>query len=242
MSYSCTISFKTISADEIYSFFQQIKKACIDNIESFAKENYAYSPPFKRCSWKPIEIDYTEEFCELEKSIETWAKNSIFKFRWFYLKDLNLLGVYTDDESLKPLFDCTVYFQNSCDQDYERREWEGIDAFTKIFDRWHSYSNAYVKRAYRQRYHGSFNDGYEGYTGEKLQQKIDYYRRSFAYDDIWEQLSSELYCEEESIFFSVYGNYEIREIIAFVKYCHAAHVAWEEEFEREWKANHPEKE
>ena len=73
MSYSCTISFKTINADEIYSFFQQVKKACIDNIESFAQENYAFSPPFKRCSWKPIEIDYTEEFCELEKSIETWA-------------------------------------------------------------------------------------------------------------------------------------------------------------------------
>ena len=36
MSYSCTISFKTINADEIYSFFQQVKKACIDNIESFA--------------------------------------------------------------------------------------------------------------------------------------------------------------------------------------------------------------
>lgn len=38
MSYSCTISFKTINADEIYPFFQQIKKACIDNIESLRKK------------------------------------------------------------------------------------------------------------------------------------------------------------------------------------------------------------
>ena len=240
MSYSCFISFKKMDEKDIIPFLRNYKKVTTERLKDIAEENHSY-PPYIRNS---LEIPKTLKEVPDEKVREarSWARCSVFQYKYFYNRKHGLLGVFGVPTCMRDQFDKTVYFQNSCDQDYERKEWEGIDAFTKIFDRWHSYSNAYVKRAYRQRYHGSFNDGYEGYTGEKLQQKIDYYRRSFAYDDIWEQLSSELYCEEESIFFSVYGNYEIREIIAFVKYCHEAHVAWEEEFEKEWKANHPEKE
>lgn len=210
MSYSCTISFKTINADEIYSFFQQAKKACIDNIESFAQENYAFSPPFKRCSWKPIEIDYTEEFCELEESIETWAKNSIFKFRWFYLKDLNLLGVYTDDKSLKPLFDCTIYFQNSCDQDYEFEEWNGVAAFEQIADKYKNMSDADLAKKYKEK----MSDEWDA---DEHTVDLQYYAKSFAYDEVWNLVEHTLYNDDEALYLSVFGYYDILHMKRFSK-------------------------
>lgn len=210
MSYSCTISFKTISADEIYSFFQQVKKACIDNIESFAKENYAFSPPFKSCPRKPIEFDYTEEFYELEKSIETWAKNSLFKFRWFFLKDLNLLGVYTDDESLKPLFDCTVYFQNSCDQDYEFEEWNGVAAFEQIAAKYKNMSDDDLIKKYKEK----MNDEWDG---DEHTVDLQYYAKSFAYDEVWELVEHTLYHDDEALYLSVFGYYDILHMKNFSK-------------------------
>ena len=210
MSYSCTISFKTIKADEIYSFFQKVKKACIDNIEDFAKDNYVYSPPFKRCSLKPIEIDYTEEFYELEKSIETWAKNSIFKFRWFYLKDLCLLGVYTDDENLKQLFDCTVYFQDSCDQDYEFEEWNGVAAFEQIAAKYKNMSDADLAKKYKEK----MGDDWDA---DEHTVDLQYYAKSFAYDEIWELVEHTLYHNDEVLYLSMFGFYAILHMKRFSK-------------------------
>lgn len=210
MSYRCTISFKTISSDEIYSFFQQVKKVCIDNIESFAEKNYTFSPPFKNYSWKPIEIDYTEEFFELKKSIETWAKNSIFKFRWFFLKDLNLLGVYTDDESLKPLFDCTIHFQNSCDQDYEFEEWNGVAAFEQIAAKYKNMSDDDLIKKYKEK----MNDEWDG---DEHTVDLQYYAKSFAYDEVWELVEHTLYHDDEALYLSVFGYYDILHMKKFSK-------------------------
>ena len=224
MSYGCQISFKTISADEIYAFFQQFKKACIDNIENFAKENYAFSPPFKRCSWKPIEIDYTEEFCELEKSIETWAKNSIFKFRWFYLKDLKLLGVYSADESLKPLFDCTVYFQNSCDQDYEFEEWNGVAAFEQIAAKYKNMSDDELVKQYRERMG-------DEWCADEHTVDLQYYAKSFAYEEIWKLVEHTLYNDDEALYLSVFGYYDILHMKRFSKAVIDAINEWVKEAE-----------
>ncbi len=210
MSYGCTISFKTISADKIYPFFQQFKKACIDNLDGFAKENFSYSPLFKKCHYKPIEIEYTEEFLELKKSTETWAKESIFKFRWFYLQDSNVLGVYSTDESLQSLFDCTVYFQNSCDQDYEFEEWNGIPAFEKIAAKYKNMTDAELVKKYREK----MNDEWDA---DEHTVDLQYYAKSFAYDEVWELVENTLYNDDEAVYLSVFGYYDILHMNRFFK-------------------------
>ena len=238
MSYSCFISFKKMNEKDIIPFFRNYKKITTERLKDIAEENHSY-PPYIRNS---LEIPKTlkEVPDEEVRKARSWARCSVFQYKYFYDTKNELLCVFGIPTCMRDQFDTTIYFQNSCDQDYERENWEGIEAFEKVFDKWHSYTQSYIKRMFKKKYGSSFDYDYEGYEGERLQQKIDYYRRSFAYDEIWEQIEHELYCEEESIYISLYGNYEIREIVSFVKLCHEAHVAWEEEFEREWKKNHPE--
>lgn len=44
MSYSATISFKTIKADDIYGFFQNFKAEAIAHLEEIAEDNFIWSP------------------------------------------------------------------------------------------------------------------------------------------------------------------------------------------------------
>ena len=44
MSYSATINFKTIKAEEIYGFFQILKAEATSHLEEIAKDNFRWSP------------------------------------------------------------------------------------------------------------------------------------------------------------------------------------------------------
>ena len=237
MSYSCFISFKKMKEKDIIPFFRNYKKITTERLKDIAEENHCY-PPYIRNS---LEIPKTLQEVPDEdvKKARSWARG-VFQYKYFYDTKNKMLCVFGIPTCMRDQFDKTIHFQNSCDQDYEFDSWKGIEPFEKIFNKWRSYTDKYLKSVFKKKYDSPFDYDYEGYTGEKLREKLDYYRRTFAYDEIWEQYESELYCEENSIFISLYGNYEIREIVSFVKYCHEAHVAWEEEFEREWNKKHPE--
>lgn len=105
MSYSCEISFKEINPEDVYDFLVALKNKLIDNIENIAKDNYMYAP-FVRYQHKP----YTklENYSEIECN-NSWVKQ-VFTYRYFYLKDYCLLGVYGLPNSVQNLFDDTIYF------------------------------------------------------------------------------------------------------------------------------------
>lgn len=238
MSYSCYISFKKIKANEIISFFRDLKVFCTSKLEEIAKQERSYCPFIR--GHINVERDWSKiSRNDIREAVE-WAKTSVFQFKYFYDEKHGYLGVFGVPDALHSKFDGTVYFQNSCDQNYSRKSWEGIPLFETIYDKWMQYSDNYIKRMYFTEYGNPFTYDYPCVkdSAEKLAEKLLYYRETFAYQEIWAMFSSYLYAEDDAIFCSFYGPYEEREMRMFIKYCHSAQVQWEDDFEREWNLKH----
>lgn len=198
MSYSCLISFKKIPAEDINDFFIEMKKVAKDNLDSIAEENFSYSPIFRKLSFKDSrelqdEIDNKTLYRELFTAQEDWVKG-IFTYRWFYIKEHQLLGVFGLPDSLYSLFDSTIYFQNSTDQNYDFSDWDDIDLFRSIADK------------YRNLDLDGVAELCDWYTKEALQEynRLDNTRKTLCYKEIWDTyLDDKLYDESKGIYISL---------------------------------------
>ena len=94
-------------------------------------------------------IDYKELTVDETDLDREWFCR-VFTHRFFYDDEFGLLGIYGVPTVSRKLFDKTVYFQNSCDQDYDFKDWEGIPEFENIYNK------------------------FMGLTVEELKAKIDY--------------------------------------------------------------------
>jgi hypothetical protein len=141
-----------------------------------------------------------------------WAHNNVFKHRYFYDKELKLLGLYSVHRCMTDLFDGSVFFQNNCDQDYDRRDWSSIKEFEQIYDK---YMNAPAKEIVEK-----FENGHWALDEDELNDKLDYARKTLAYDEIWDRYKDTLNDENSVIYFSVFGHYEFRHIADFILKCY----------------------
>lgn len=227
MSYSCSISFKTIKEGEVYSFFQVFKKEVNAKFCEIANDNKTWLPS----------IRYDYRYRDLPEDVRdeidrAWAHNSMFKYRWFYLPEHQLLGVFGIEECVKPLFDLTVYFQNSCDQDYEFEEWKGIPIFESIAEKWATASTEAVAKKYKE----------SGWGEDFEESEADYYRRTFAYDEIWAMCSEYLDNESKVVHLSLFSFYENYLITTFCRLCREAYAKDLEEFRKKYEAREKAKE
>lgn len=200
MSYSCEISFKKIESDKVYDFLVEMKKFILNNLDSIAEDNYAYAP-FIRYLNKPF--SKLENFAERDLC-ENWVRNCL-TFKYFYLPEDQLLGVYGIPDCVKSLFDDCIYFQNSCDQDYEFSTWRYVDLFCGIAYKWQNYSDEYVINKLN--------------LDEEQQEDLDYYRRSACYDEIWNLIGYTLEDTDSVIYIACLGYYELNKIIQFLIKC-----------------------
>ena len=125
MSYSATINFKTVKEGELYGFLKRIKDACKAKFAEIAEDNYIFMPSINKDYLLKNDSEYAKD--QLDRA---WMRNSIFSYRFFYIPEHNLLGVF--GAPVEDIFDLTCYFQNSCDQDYDFEEWKGIPIFEQI--------------------------------------------------------------------------------------------------------------
>lgn len=203
MSYWCQICFKQIDGDAVYEFLQQFKAEAVKHIPEIAERNASFSPLYKAHTWKE---DF-EPSRELRKATEDWAKLSLFRFRFFYDKEHHLLGIYSVDDCLHGLFDCVVEFQNSCDQDYSFDTWDGVRYFEEVARKWQAASDDAVKAWYRKEYEEEWDCG----RGSGL----DYCRRTAAYKEVWENFEHSLYCDDDIVYFSLFGFYDFEAMALF---------------------------
>ena len=200
MSYCCYISFKKMTSDEIILFLQLFKQKVCMSLEEIAEQYYAFCPYIgeERKSSKDEIIHTTRTL---------WA-HKVFTFRFFYDKERELLGVFSVPDALRYLFDGTVFFQNSCDQDYEREEYSHVQKFEEIYDNW-------MKKSTEEIYELCKKDVEKWNKDEEM-----YYRRTYAYDEISTRYEEELYNDEKALYFSLFKTfYEEDMIITFLKYC-----------------------
>ena len=215
MSYSAQINFKTIKEGELYAFLKQIKDACKENFDEIAKGNFIFMPSVKSSHLLKNANEWTKE--ELDRA---WMRNSVFSYRFFYLPEHNLLGVFGVPDAVKGIFDLTCHFQNSCDQDYKFEYWKGVPVFEKIAEKW--------KRTTEEDVYKTFEFPEE----KKKPIDYDYYRRSNAYNEIWKMCEHFLYSEADSVYISMFGGYEFSEQAFFVHKCRKAYEEWNRQFEK----------
>lgn len=221
MSYSATINFKTVKEGELYAFLKKIKDTCKENFDEIAEDSFIFMPSIsisKKLTFKGASDRAKEE------ADRDWMRNSIFSYRFFYIPEHNLLGVFGVPDAVTDIFDLTCYFQNSCDQDYDFKEWKGIPLFEAIAEKWENASDSEIIEHFRK------DRGHD--YDEEFASDIDYYRRSFAYDEIWRMCETYLYHEEEVVYISMFGGYEIAEQVGFVHKCKKAYDEWNKQFEK----------
>lgn len=214
MSYSCQISFKQIKGEDVFDFFKSLKNKATENLENIADENYTFSPLFSSIYTldKDLIIDK-----DMKLKIRDWAKRSVFTYRYFYDKEDKILGIYSLPNCLTNLFDCTVHFQNSCDQDYDFSTWNGIKMFEKIAQQWSETPNEKIISLYEKEF-GEYNS--------KDSVDINYYRRAYAYDEIWSMFSDTLYNESNAVYLSLYSSYDFEPLNKFSYYIQEKTKKW----------------
>lgn len=195
MSYSCEINFKHIEAEDIPEFFLKLKKHAVENLENIANDEYCF---------------YKET---MYKTIENWARLAIFNYRWFYDKENKLLGVFSIQNCMKNLFDSTIYFQNSCDQDYDYSDWNGIELFENIANKW---KNATIDDVVKALDYELCENNFDEF--DTSEEGVEYNKRSLCYDEIWKMFSDYLYDEDSVTYISLFGWYDAEPLMKFEYY------------------------
>lgn len=215
MSYNATIHFKTVKEGEIYPFLKKIKDTCKEKFDEIAKSEFIYMPSIKNDYMLKNDSEWAKE--QLDRG---WMRNSVFSYSFFYIPEHKLLGVFGVPNEVDKIFDLTCYFQNSCDQDYEYECWKGIPIFEHIAEKWKNATDEEVYKTF-------------GYPEEHTDPiDYDYYRRSNAYNEIWKMCERYLYHEEDVVYISMFGGYEIAEQKGFVHKCRKAYEEWQKQFEK----------
>lgn len=211
MSYHAEISFKTIGITELYQFLQKIKDTASKHIDKIAEDEFLYMPS----------VRYDHLYKEVRSVVardadEAWAKSAVFTMRFFYLAEHNLLGVFGVPSAVQECFDATIYFQNSTDQDYEYDEWKDVPIFAQIADRWKASTDEDVLR----KYNADRNDD------EMDTDDFDYYRRTFAYEEIWAMCEDYMWNDNQAVHLSLFSYYDFQTIMQFVEACKEKYEQW----------------
>lgn len=234
MSYGCTISFKKINAEDVFDFLVRFKSEVKKNLKEIAKDQYCWIP-FVR-NHVEVEKDFEKIPKDEIAASKKWAQD-LFTYRYFYDKERRLLGMYGLPKQIRHLFDGSVYFQDSVDQNYDREEYKGIDDFLKIYDECMRMTVEELAAVYennRSSIDRSWKEDVLDWHPEGLTDSlIDYYKKTVAYEKIWKTVEFSLWDENKIVYVSLFGYYETREIQSVLVACHKeALVRQKEMFEK----------
>lgn len=189
MSYSFDMCFKKVSS--LAKAMEYAKKFVdsftSDDIKQEIEQNYYYIPTVR---YAPKSDDYRDKQAYHEWNMG-WARR-LLSIRFVYFKEQKLLGVVgASYPHRKEFFKTACYFQNSCDQDYERSDWGGIKYFTDIWDEFDRMPVEEIAERYIREYDEPLTkeEVIERWNAERGADYIaSYYRRYFAYDAIYNNL------------------------------------------------------
>ena len=213
MSYSCDISFKKLETKEIYPFLQKLKEEAEKKVRDIVVDDNYYSPIYKHAIKDDVVMNaikdetflkgHNSDFIRIQEENENWGLR-LFSFRWYWDDEHNVLMMYSIPKQLKHLFDNSVYFQNSCDQDYDFEDWSGIQYMEDIANKWKNMSDEEVVKSYKESQYYDYNNHDEE---EYIQKHLEYYRRTMCYDEIWNRIEWTLYNDREITYITLFNKW-----------------------------------
>lgn len=135
---------------------------------------------------------------------------------------------------MKDLFDASIEFQDSCDQDYEASHWHGVKEFEEIYGKWTTKDVDEIKEIYNENY-SPFNFDKEYPDPTDASEQLAYLRKSFAYEEIWKRYQGELYNDEDAIYFSCFSANDLTVLYKFLSHCFTYAKMVEEKYKSEEK-------
>ena len=203
MSYFCPVSFKKLKPNEIQPFLTAFKKEIINHLDEVAEEKYIYCSDFFHAF---SEIDFSQR--EVREKMEAWTAK-LFRYRFYFEMDGALLCIFGVPKCAEHLFDSTICFQNSTDQDYDFETWDGIREFKGVAEKWRLCSDEDVAKEMVKR-----DWNLDGVTD------FDYYRKAFCYQSIFDgYVADYLYDDSIVLYLSLFGFYDTLTIHKFSLKC-----------------------
>lgn len=214
MSYYAEIAFKKMEPQDVIPFLKDFKYAYIKRIPEIAKESYPFCPAIEKNLFNFPDL-LSEDKLELSECLN-WAKDCS-RFKYFYDNEFKLLGIVGVPKCLKELFDASVVFQNSSDQDYDRDIWSKIKAFEDIYNKWITKDVDEIKDSY------NLEDDYFDFDKDYPEpiergEKLMYWRQTFAYREIWGRYEQEIF-DDNAIYFCLFGTYESSNLYKILQCC-----------------------
>ena len=226
MSYYAEISFKKLESQDIISFLKDFKYAYVKRIPEIAKENYPFCPAVGKNLFNFQ--DLAEDKLQLSKCLN-WAKDCS-RFKYFYDNEFKLLGIVGVPKCLTELFDTSIAFQNSRDQDYGQKAWAGIKEFEDIYAKWITKDTNEIIDSY------NLEDDFRDFNTEFLDpvekaEELMYWRKSFAYREILGRYEREIFDDDNAIYFALFDTYESSKLYRILQCC----LAEADAAMQEWK-------
>lgn len=165
MSYCAEISFVKVKPDDLEDFFGKIKTAIREHVKEIADDNCVFSPFGKN---PRTDLEFEKRRIVLEAY--DWTER-LFTYRFFFIGEgeEKVLAVAGVPDSVKYLFDTTIFFQNSTDTDYDYETWDKVPLFKRLVEE----RLALVKK--------------EGWNWTEYRNKSD------CYDIIWKLLDDKVF-------------------------------------------------
>lgn len=193
MSYSLTLIFKEIEEKDVLPFCNKVKNILMkkENAIKYIETAKYYFPSIR--SHNKIKLKNKDSLWTFPTADEYFLYN-LFGLNFVYFKCglLGLIGGSYPKEVIKE-FDKIVYFQNSCDQDYDYDTWKGISIFDK-----------YVEQSLKCKTSKELTKAYKelGSSFEVDDESIDncgldYWQRSLCYEMIFKKIGVEKWLYDE---------------------------------------------
>lgn len=193
MSYYFNMYFKQFNNElDAFHFANSITNKLVEGsvAEEYMQHNLCYRPA------KSVGSSDTATVILQTRLERLWLKN-LFTCRFVYWKEENLLGLCCDKlpEELEQLFDTSKSFQNSTDRDYPYEDWsDKINIFKREKDNLRSLDDDTLISMltdpknvdYDEEELEEYKAELEGYKRRNI--SLDYYRLSYLYEKIFEQL------------------------------------------------------
>ena len=169
MSYRLDLCFKNCKPKDVYKNMCEFEELVLKNADKYIKDNLIY-----------VRIDRERDVFYNNGKINEFI-STLFKHHIWYCEEISALCVVwgSDIKEINDWFDGYVYFQDSCDQDYEYETWDFNKSFRKIKNRIKKMKTDKFVKEYIQS-----NDYYDEDDKEDILKNVDYYRRTFVYQTI----------------------------------------------------------
>ena len=185
MSYCFEMAFKKCSsyAKALEYASNYVYSITMTEMQYICKDN-SYYLPFNR--WSVENTD--ERLIEAVKQINSYYLENLLSFRFVYFPEKKLLAIVGGNyPRADKYFDKSIYFQNSCDQDYEVEEWGKTKYFKQVWDKIFNLTDEEFINLVK-------TEGKDWWDIDEMSSdpdKLKYLRRSFVYDTIFKELDLE---------------------------------------------------